>query len=60
MDNIFEFVGKIVVAVGGAGVLITGISIFLSKFWADWFMKRKTANTIFPNPFVRVALMAYL
>ena len=32
MDNIFEILGKIVAAVGGAGVIIIAVSTILSKF----------------------------
>jgi hypothetical protein len=30
--------------VGGAGAIIIGIASFTSKLWADWFMKKKTAE----------------
>lgn len=44
MDTIFEFIGKTVLAVGGAGVIITAVSAFISKYWADLYMKKKTAQ----------------
>ena len=44
MNNFFELIGWMVTAIGGAGVLIIGVSAFISRFWADWFMKRKTAK----------------
>lgn len=44
MDTIFEFIGKTVLAVGGAGVIITAVSAFISKYWADLYMKKKTAE----------------
>lgn len=44
MDTFFEFIGKTVLAVGGAGFIITAVSAFISKIWADLYMKKKTAE----------------
>lgn len=35
MDNFFELFGKIVAAVGGAGVIILGFSSWFAKIWAN-------------------------
>jgi hypothetical protein len=40
MNIILDLVGLI----GGAGALIIAIASFTSKVWADWFMKKKTAE----------------
>jgi len=44
MDQLFEWVGKVVLSVGGAGVIIISISTFLAKFWTDYYMKKTTAR----------------
>lgn len=41
MDNFFELIGKFVAAVGGAGVIIIGVSSWISKLWAKWFMEKE-------------------
>lgn len=41
MDDVFELIGKVVAAVGGAGVIIIGISSWISKLWAKWFMEKE-------------------
>lgn len=41
INNFFESFGKIIVALGGAGVVITAISGWLSKLWAKWFMEKQ-------------------
>lgn len=41
MDEVFVLLGKVVAAVGGAGIIIVALSGFLSKLWAQWFMERQ-------------------
>lgn len=40
MKYVLDFVGLL----GGAGAIIVAIAAFTSKWWADWFMKKKTAE----------------
>lgn len=42
MGEIFEILGKIVAAVGGAGALIVAFSTYLSKRWSDKFKAELT------------------
>lgn len=44
MNELFEWVGKVVLSVGGAGVIIISISTFLAKFWTDYYMKKVSAR----------------
>lgn len=44
MNELFEWIGKVVLSVGGAGVIIISISTFLAKFWTDYYMKKVTAR----------------
>lgn len=44
MNELFEWIGKVVLSVGGAGVIIISISTFLAKFWTDYYMKKATAR----------------
>lgn len=44
MDEIFELIGKIVLAVGGAGVIIVAVSSYISKLFADWFLQKEKAK----------------
>ncbi len=44
MEHIFEILGKVVVAVGGAGVIIIAISGYISKLFADWFLQKEKAK----------------
>lgn len=44
MEQIFEILGKAVVAVGGAGAIIIAISGYISKFYADWFLQKEKAK----------------
>lgn len=39
MDLIFSILGKIVIAVGGAGIVILGLSSWIGKIWADKLME---------------------
>ena len=41
MNDIFTLIGKIIAAVGGAGVIIIALTGFLSKLWAQWFMENQ-------------------
>ncbi len=40
MNHVMEFAGLI----GGIGAIIVAVASFASKIWADWFMKKKTAE----------------
>lgn len=44
MDDIIEIIGKLVLSVGGAGVIIIALSSYISKIWAEIFMKKKAAE----------------
>jgi hypothetical protein len=44
MDKVFDIIGKGVIAVGGASAVIIAVSVFISKIWADLFMKKKVAE----------------
>lgn len=44
MDNLVDIIGKIVIALGGAGTVIIALSSYISKLWADNLMKKKTAE----------------
>lgn len=44
MDKVIEIIGKVVLSVGGAGVVIIAISSYISKIWADIFMKKKSSE----------------
>lgn len=41
MSDFFELFGKVIAAVGGAGVILVAVSGFLSKLWAQLFMERQ-------------------
>lgn len=41
MDKVIDFIGKAVVSIGGAGVILIAVSTYISKLWADLFMKKK-------------------
>ena len=41
MSDFFELLGKVIAAVGGAGVILVAVSGFLSKLWAQLFMERQ-------------------
>lgn len=44
MEWFIELVGKAVLAVGGAGVIVVAVSSYISKIWAEVFMKQKVAE----------------
>jgi len=42
--EIFEWIGKFVAVVGGAGTIIIGVSAFFSKLWASWFIEKQKSE----------------
>lgn len=41
MSEVANYVIKVVLSVGGIGVIITAVTAFISRFWADLFIKKK-------------------
>lgn len=44
MDKILNFLGTLVLSIGGIGGILIALSSFIAKLWADLFMRKKTAE----------------
>lgn len=42
MDEFFSVLGQVVVAAGGIGAILLGVSGYLAKLWANYFMKKQS------------------